>query len=635
MLHSCAGLQIVFAIRNPQSAIKIPLMVIGTVARLAKATLYFGAQEIFRDLSWEIYHDARIGLVGPNGAGKSSILKLLAGELETSEGLAQITRGVRVGYLPQEVHFRLERTLLDEALEASPTLAALEHAMQQLEAQMGDPQIYSDEKKLTRVMDRHAHVVQEFEARGGLNFDNRVRATLRGLGFEDRDFALPLSALSGGQKKLVGLAKLLIEQPELLLLDEPDNHLDLRGKEFLEKLIADYPGAVVIVSHDRYLLDIVAEEIAELEDGKITLYVGNYSEYQFEKRQKLLRQQQMFQIQQRDIQRLEFSIRRLMGWGAGQNEKFVRRARSMQKRLDKMEKIDRPKMERRTIGLDLNAAKRGSNKVLEIQHLAKRFGDTASHTPRSSGDMRAAAASAPRGGSNDVLTDVNLTMWLGERVGIIGKNGAGKTVLFRCILGQEDPDLGEIYIGPSTTKAYYSQEHETLNFDNTIADEVRRVKPMLDREVFGLLGRFLFSAEDSKKKIRSLSGGEKARVQMAKLMLQGANLLMLDEPTNHLDIRSAEVLEEALEDYNGSLLMISHDRYFLDNVATRIVELEDGKLTEYLGNYTYYVEEKARRARGEVRRYTRNVDADGEQDEPKNGKQKASQAPGKQKSKSK
>lgn len=595
-------------------------MVIGTVARLAKATLYFGAQEIFRDLSWEIYHDARIGLVGPNGAGKSSILKLLAGEMETSGGLAQITRGVRVGYLPQEVHFGLERTLLDEALDASPTLAALEHEMQQLEAQMGDPQIYNDQKKLTRVMDRHAHAVQEFEAMGGLNFDNRVRATLRGLGFEDQDFALPLSALSGGQKKLVGLAKLLIEQPELLLLDEPDNHLDLRGKEFLEKLIADYPGAVVIVSHDRYLLDIVAEEIAELEDGKITLYVGNYSEYQFEKRQKLLRQQQMFQIQQRDIQRLEFSIRRLMGWRTGQNEKFVRRARSMQKRLDKLEKIDRPKMERRAIGLDLNAAKRGSNKVLEIKHLAKAFPAAASGTPRISSTMRDDAAPDPRGGTNVVLRDVNLVMWLGERVGIIGPNGAGKTVMFRCLLGQEEPDRGEIYIGPSTTQAYYSQEHETLNFDNTVADEVRRVKPMIDREVFGLLGRFLFSAEDSKKKIRNLSGGEKARVQMAKLMLQSANLLMLDEPTNHLDIQSAEVLEEALDDYNGSLLMISHDRYFLDNVATRIVELEDGKLTEYLGNYTYYVEEKARRARGQVPRY---VDKDGANDEPKNGKSKS------------
>lgn len=574
-------------------------MVIGTVARLGKATLYFGAQEVFRDLSWEIYHDARIGLVGPNGAGKSSILKLLAGELDTNAGLAAITKGVRVGYLPQEVHFDLQRSVLDEALDASPTLAALEKEMHQLEAQMGEPAVYNDERKLTRVMERHARLVEEFEEQGGLNFDNRVRATLRGLGFGEEDFTLPLSALSGGQKKLVGLAKLLIEQPELLLLDEPDNHLDLRGKEFLEKLIADYPGAVVIVSHDRYLLDIVAEEIAELEDGKLTLYVGNYSEYQFEKRQRLLRQQQMYEIQGREIQRLEFSIRRLMGWGAGQNEKFVRRARSMQKRLDKMERIERPKLERRTIGLDLNASKRGSNKVLDIQHLAKTFPDPLDGQP------------------NTVLRDVNLTIWLGERVGIIGPNGAGKTVLFRCILGQEQPDHGEIYVGPATTIAYYSQEHETLNFDNTIADEVRRVKPMIDREVFGLLGRFLFSAEDSKKKIRNLSGGEKARVQMAKLMLQGANLLMLDEPTNHLDIQSAEVLEESLADYDGTLLMISHDRYFLDNVATRIVELENGKLTEYLGNYTYYMEEKARRARGEMPRAVQD-----KEDESKSGKNK-------------
>ncbi len=551
---------------------------IGTVARLSKVTIYFAAQLVFSELSWEINHDARIGLVGPNGAGKSTILKLLAGELERNEGAVFITRGVRVGYLPQEVNFDLARTVLEEALDASPTLAALEREMQRLEAQMGDSQVYGDEKKLARVMEQHARAVEQFEAKGGLNFDNRVRATLRGLGFNDEDFQLPLSALSGGQKKLVGLAKLLIEQPELLLLDEPDNHLDLQGKEFLERLIADYPGAVVIVSHDRYLLDIVAEEIAELEDGKLTLYVGNYSEYAFEKNQRLLKQQQMFQIQQREINRLEFSIRRLLGWGAGQNEKFVRRAKSMQKRLDKTERIDKPILERRTIGLDFNVARRGSNKVLEVNRLAKSFDGM------------------------PVLKDVNLLVWHGERVGIVGPNGAGKTVLFRVILDEEQPSAGEVTVGPASTIAYYSQEHQTLKYDNTLAEELRRQKPMIDRELFGLLGRFLFTAEDAKKKIRALSGGEKARVQMAKLMLQGANFLLLDEPTNHLDIRSAEVLEEALEDYDGTLLIISHDRYFLDVVVNRIVELEDGKLTEYLGNYTYYVEEKARRAKGKARR---------------------------------
>ncbi len=552
---------------------------IGTVARLDKVTAYFGAQMVFQDLSWDVNHDARVGLVGPNGAGKSTLLKLFVGLQEPNAGNVHITKGVRIGYLPQEVEFGRERTVLEEAMDASPTLAGLEHEMEQLAGQMGDPAVYGDEKKLARVMERHARAVEQFEAVGGLNFDNRVRATLRGLGFEDADFELPLSALSGGQKKLVGLAKLLIEQPELLLLDEPDNHLDLKGKEFLEKLIADYPGAVVIVSHDRYLLDIVAEEIAELEDGVLTEYVGNYSEYAFEKKQKLLKQQQMFEIQQREIQRLEFSIRRLMGWGAGQNEKFVRRARSMQKRLDKVERIDKPILERKGIGLDLRAARRGSNKVLEIKHLRKSFEGM------------------------PVLTDANLLIWHRERVGLIGPNGAGKSVLFRCILGQEQPSSGEVILGPAMTVSYYAQEHQTLNYNNTLGEELRSVKPMVDRELFGLMGRFLFGPEDAKKRIRDLSGGEKARIQMIKLMLSNANFLLLDEPTNHLDIQSAELLEEALDGYNGTLLIISHDRYFLDNVVNRIVELEEGTTREYLGNYTYYAEEKARRARGETRRY--------------------------------
>lgn len=550
-------------------------MIIGTVARLDNVTQYFGGQRVFEKLAWEIDHDARIGLVGPNGAGKSTLLKLLAGVDEPKSGGVLITRGVRVGYLPQEPSFELTRTVIEDALAASPTLAALERELERLNAQLGDPTVYNDARKLQRVLDQHARTVAEFEERGGLNFDNRVRATLRGLGFTDADFALPLAALSGGQKKLVGLAKLLIEQPELLLLDEPDNHLDLKGKTFLEKLIADYPGAVVLVSHDRYLLDLVAEEIVELEDGTLTRYVGNYSEYAFEKKQRLLKQQQQYEIQQREIQRLQFSIRRLMSWNAGQSEKFVRRARSMQKRLDKMDKLDKPRLRRKAIGVALAAQQRGSNKTLEIRALAKSFDGKV------------------------VLRRLDLLVWHRERVGVIGPNGAGKTVLFRCILGLEQPDAGEIKVGPSTTIAYYAQEHQTLNYAATLGDELRGVKPLVDRELYGLLGRFLFTPEDAKKKISQLSGGEKARAQIAKLMLRGANFLLLDEPTNNLDIRSSEVLEAALADYDGTVLVISHDRYFLDNVVDRIIELDDGLVTEYLGNFTYYVEEKARRARGE------------------------------------
>jgi ATP-binding cassette subfamily F protein 3 len=460
---------------------------------------------------------------------------------------------------------------LEEARTASPTLAALESEIDRIAVQMGEPAVYGNSDKLGRLTARQELLLAEFQAKGGLNFEGRVRSTLRGLGFAEADFSLPLRALSGGQKKLVGLAKLLLEQPNLLLLDEPDNHLDLQGKQFLEELISDYPGAVVIVSHDRYLLDIVAEEIVELDGGRLVFYSGNYSEYAFEKRQKLLSQERQYNIQQREIRRMEFAIRRLLGWAAGQNEKLVRRGRSMQKRLEKIDRVEKPVFEHKAIGLTLAAVKRGSNKTLEVRHARKTFD---SHT---------------------VLRDVDFTVWNRQRVGIIGPNGSGKTVLLRCVLGEEPLTSGEIVRGPANTLGYYDQEHQTLQLDNTLADEVTRHAALTNRELYGLLGRFLFTADDAGKKVRDLSGGEKARVQMARLMLQGANFLLLDEPTNHLDIASAEQLEEALEDFEGTLLVVSHDRYFLDNVADRILELQDGRITEYDGNYTDYLQEKTER----------------------------------------
>jgi ATP-binding cassette subfamily F protein 3 len=547
-------------------------MMVGPVARLDKVSHFYGAQNIVDTISWEIFHDARIGLIGPNAAGKSTLLRMLARELEPDAGSIHITRGVRIGFLPQEVRFDLDRALLEEARAASPTLAALEAEMDRIAAQMADPAVYGDSAKLGRLAARQEKLLEEFQAKGGLNFEGRVRSTLRGLGFSEADFSLPLRALSGGQKKLVGLAKLLLEQPNLLLLDEPDNHLDLDGKRFLEELISDYPGAVVIVSHDRYLLDIVAEDIVELDGGRLTFYSGNYSEYAFEKRQKLLTQERQFKIQQREIRRMEFAIRRLLGWGAGQNEKLVKRGRSMQKRLDKIEKVDKPVFEHKTIGLTLSSTRRGSNRTLEVRHAAKSF------------DGR------------PVLQDVNFTVWNGQRAGIIGPNGSGKTVLLRCILGEEPLSAGEIVRGPSNTLGYYDQEHQTLQSESTLADEITRHAALTNRELFGLLGRFLFTADDAAKKVRDLSGGEKALVQMARLMLQGANFLLLDEPTNHLDIASAEQLEEALEDFDGTLLMVSHDRYFLDNVADRIFELHDGRITEYEGNYTDYLQYKTEHA---------------------------------------
>jgi ATP-binding cassette, subfamily F, member 3 len=555
----------------------------GTIARLEKATHRFGGQTVFTNASCEIHHDARIGLVGPNGAGKSTLLRLLAREGDPSVGNVSTARGIRVGYLHQEVRFDQTRTVLEEARDASPALAALEVELERLSDRMGDPAIFSDGKKLATVTEQYERCMATFEEKGGLTFENRVRATLRGLEFSEADCHLPVQALSGGQKKMVGLAKLLIEQPELLLLDEPDNHLDVAGKQFLEKWIAEYPGAVVIVSHDRYLLDLVVDEILELENGALTHYSGNYSEFAFEKKQKLESQERQFQVQQHEIRRMQFAIQRLLGWGAGQNEKLVRRGRSMQKRLDKMDKVEKPPAERRTIGLEFTAAQRGSQRSLEVRSVSKGF------------DGR------------PVLRDATFTIWNGQRVGLIGPNGSGKTVLMRCILGEETPDTGDILVGPSNTLGYYAQEHQTLDLDATLAQEMTRETFLGNRALYGLLGRFLFSADDANKRVRDLSGGEKARVQMARLMLSGANFLLLDEPTNHLDIASAETLEEALDTYEGTLLAISHDRYFLDNIATHILELEDSRITMYKGNYTESLAEKERQRREQEETRRKNI----------------------------
>ena len=548
---------------------------LGTIARLDNVTHYYGGQRIFAGLRWEIHHDARVGLVGPNGAGKSTLLNLLAGVLSPSRGEVFVHRSVRVGYLPQEGLPEADRTLQEEMRRASPELSRLERELEELSARMGDPEVYQDPGRLSRTVQLHEQALERFELLGGLNLEGRVRSTLHGLGFQDRDLDRPLQDLSGGQKKLVGLAKLLLQQPDLLLLDEPDNHLDLKGKRFLEELIVGYPGAVILVSHDRYLLDVVCDEIAELEEGALTLHRGNYSEYAFEKHQRLLLQAKQFAVQQREVRRLEFAIRRLGGWGAGQNEKFVRRARSMQKRLDRIERVEKPRTQLRRMGLSLVAGQRGSNKAVEVVHLTKAF-------DQESGERR------------EVVHDLSLLVWRGERVGIIGPNGAGKTVLLRCILGQLPPTAGSVRVGPSTTLGYYDQEHRTLDPQSTVAMALTDGHPLGDRDLYGLMGRFLFRAEDGRKRIRELSGGEKARVQMARLMLQGANCLLLDEPTNNLDIRSAEVLEEALEGFEGTLLVVSHDRYFLDGLVSRLVELEAGSAREYEGNYTAYLAQKSK-----------------------------------------
>ena len=549
------------------------------IVNVDKVTYHHGPLLALDNLSWEIQAGQKIGLVGPNGAGKSTLLRLISGELQPDSGY--LTRyKTRTGYLAQEPRFvPVEKggpaTVWEAALSANADIHRLEAEMRRLEARMSDPAVYADEREFARVLAAHTRAQETYEQLDGYRYESSVKQALQTVGFAEADFDKAVAVLSGGQKKMLGLAQLLAIQCDLLLLDEPDNHLDLDGKVYLERFIHGFSGTVIIVSHDRYLLDEVADHIAEMEDRKLTLYQGNYSAYSTAKQLRLLRQQQLYATQQKETARIEAAIARFEYWASIViDERHIRQARSRQKMLDKMDKIEKPIFEREKMGLELNGW-RGSNKVLEIVGLDKIF--------------------APRGAETDdkiVLLDLNLLIWRGERVGLIGANGSGKSVLFRCILGLDEPTSGVIKIGPSVKIGYYAQQHEILDPKRTLIEEIWDAKSMSEHAAVNFLRRFLFPYERTRDTVSTLSGGERSRLQFAKLMLSDANFLLLDEPTNNLDLPSCEVLEQALEEFEGTVFVISHDRYFLNRIADRIVELEDANLTEYAGDYTHYAQKK-------------------------------------------
>jgi ATP-binding cassette subfamily F protein 3 len=546
--------------------------------RLDNITFSYPSKPVLQEASCEI-QDRCYGVIGPNGSGKTTLLKLMRQELKPDSGFIARDKRLTTAYMAQEVDLDPQLTAFEAVRLGAARVLALEEALADLEARFSDPDYYSHENRLARLIDQQESLLEEYNQLGGPGLEGRIRALLENVGFEAHEMALSVRHLSGGQKKLLGLARIIIGRPDVLLLDEPDNHLDLDGKEMLENLIKTFPGSVVIVSHDRYFLDMVVDEILEVSNGRINQFVGNYSEYMFEKRLRQERQLQRFQAQQKEISRLEQAAKRLLMWGSvHDNPKFISRGKNILKRIDRMDVIEKPIIDPDKIDFSLGGW-RGSQKVLEITGLSKSF-------PK---------PDAP--GKDIVLSGIDLLLRYGDRVGLIGPNGVGKSLLIRLILEETAPDCGDITIGPSIKPAYYAQEFETLDPSLTLLEAIRKAGNFSESRGVAFLKKFLFSYEQRDTPVGVLSGGERARLQIAKITLSGANFLLLDEPTNHLDIPSCEVLEDALLDFDGTILAISHDRYFLDRIVDRIVVLKGDGTEEYLGNYSDYETRRVESAR--------------------------------------
>jgi ATP-binding cassette subfamily F protein 3 len=422
---------------------------------------------------------------------------------------------------------------------------------------------------MERVLARQERLLRRFDELGGAGFAGEARRLLRDAGLAESAIEAPLSALSGGQRKLAALAVCLAQRPDVLLLDEPETHLDLEGRALLERIVGEFAGAVIIVSHDRYLLDETVTEIAELDKGAITLWPGAYSAYTVARELALRRQQERFIAQQKEITRLEEAIARFKLWASiVVNERHIKQARNKQRQIDRMEKVERPVLRRRSMALALRAHERSGQRVAELRGASVVFGEQI------------------------ILLGVDLLVRRGERIGVVGANGAGKSVLLKALLGELPLTEGERMLGPSVRPGYFAQSEETLALDKTPIEVVRELKPGYENQAMAQLGRFLFTYEQARQPIRRLSGGERSRLQLLLLMLGGANLLALDEPTNHLDIESAEALETALEGYDGTVIAISHDRYFLDRIADRILEVRDGEVVSYEGGYSAWREQQ-------------------------------------------
>lgn len=520
----------------------------------------FVENQVLKNVSFHIEDHEKAAIVGINGAGKTTLLRIIVGEMTPDDGQVVLAKDKTLGYLAQNSTVDTSHTIYEELLSVKADLLRLEEKIRECENNMK----HADGDALEDLMKQYTSLTHAFETGGGYLYRSELVGVLKGLGFTEDEFSKPVATLSGGQKTRVALGRLLLQNPDLIILDEPTNHLDMNSIAWLETYLLNYKGAVLIVSHDRYFLDRIAGKVIEIDQSKATTFMGNYSDYAVKKEQLRVAAWNAYMNQQRDIKHQEEVIEKLKSFN---REKSIKRAESREKMLDKIEVIEKPSEVRTDMKLTLTPRILSGNDVLTVEHLSKSFD------------------------SHKLFTDVNFEIKRGEHVAIIGDNGSGKTTLLKILNGLVPADQGTFRLGSNVEIGYYDQEHHVLHSEKTLFEEISDDYPYLNNtQIRNVLAAFLFTGEDVFKRISDLSGGERGRVSLAKLVLSNANFLILDEPTNHLDIMSKEILEDALNGYEGTILYVSHDRYFINRTAHRILDLTEGQFISYVGNYDYYLE---------------------------------------------
>lgn len=526
----------------------------------------YGVQPILSNIQLEVRTGERVGLVGANGAGKSTLLKIIIGDLSYNEGQVMKAKEISMGYLAQSSGLDSELTIWDEMKKVFASLLIKEEKIRGLEQQMSDPQVLQNQQAYDKLLEEYALISEDFKINGGYQHEALIRNVLHGLRFADKDYTDQISSLSGGQKTRLALAKLLLQQPDVLILDEPTNYLDLETLAWLEQFLLSYPGGLLIVSHDRYFMDALVNVVYEIERTKATKYHGNYSKFLDQKALDYEQELKIYKKQQKEIGKLEDFVQRNLVRAS-----TTKRAQSRRRTLEKMDRLDTPQGDLKSASFSFDVARQSGNDVLQVDGVAVGYTE-----------------------QEPLSQNIKFQAYRGDSIAIVGPNGIGKTTLLKTIVGELPALAGNIKKGAQLSIAYYDQEQNKLRSDKRVLNEIWDDYPqMLEKEVRGLLGQFLFSGDDVEKLVLDLSGGEKARLSLAKLMLLKANLLILDEPTNHLDIYSREILEQSLIDYPGTILFVSHDRYFLNRMATKVLELSSNGVEMYLGDYDYFVHKKA------------------------------------------